>query len=150
MVATKKVEIPSDEDLSVQDVNLSVSSLRAGAFQMGKMCEQENNEFMLCKKELQDPRKCLDEGKMVTKCALTFFQNVKKFCHQELTDYAFCLNNSSGDMRFEYCRNTQHVFDRCVMENLGVERPDYGYFCRIKVSSYPSPSFCRIQTGFGS
>lgn len=31
------------------------------------------------------------------------------------------------------CRNTQGVYDKCVFDNLNIERPEYGYFCRAKV-----------------
>lgn len=31
------------------------------------------------------------------------------------------------------CRNTQGVYDKCVFDNMGIERPEYGYFCRAKV-----------------
>lgn len=39
------------------------------------------------------------------------------------------------------CRKTQAVYDQCVMDKLGMERPEYGYFCRVKVhnSSRPKP-----------
>ncbi len=53
---------------------------------------------MLCRKEEKDPRKCIEEGKMVTSCALEFFRKVKKACPQELKDYAHCLDKSSTDM----------------------------------------------------
>ena len=55
-------------------------------------------EFMLCRKEEKDPRKCIEEGKMVTACALEFFRKVKKACPQELKDYSQCLDKSSTDM----------------------------------------------------
>lgn len=39
------------------------------------------------------------------------------------------------------CRNTQGVFDKCVFDNIGIERPEHGYFCRAKVhdSARPEP-----------
>lgn len=57
-------------------------------------------EFMLCRMEERDPRKCLREGKVVTACALKFFQAVKRNCAQEFTDLALCLDKSSQDMSF--------------------------------------------------
>lgn len=56
---------------------------------------------MLCRDELNDPRKCLEEGKAVTNCALEFFRKVKKTCHDEFTQYANCLDKSSGDLQFK-------------------------------------------------
>jgi len=58
-------------------------------------------EFMLCRKELQDPRKCISEGKAVTSCALEFFRKVKKTCFKEFTQYANCLDKSSTHFEFE-------------------------------------------------
>lgn len=58
-------------------------------------------EFMLCRKELNDPRKCIDEGKAVTSCALEFFRKVKKTCFKEFTQYANCLDKSSTKLEFE-------------------------------------------------
>lgn len=57
-------------------------------------------EFMLCRYELDDPRKCIDEGKAVTSCAMDFFRKVKKSCHEEFSQYANCLDKSSSDLEF--------------------------------------------------
>lgn len=35
--------LPTEEELTVQEVNVSTSVLRAGAFHLGKACEFENN-----------------------------------------------------------------------------------------------------------
>ena len=43
MVFTKNLKMPTDEELTVQEVNISTSGLRAGAFHLGKHCEQQNN-----------------------------------------------------------------------------------------------------------
>lgn len=31
------------------------------------------------------------------------------------------------------CRKTQAVYDKCVKDNLNIDRPEYGYFCRPKI-----------------
>ena len=56
MVLTKDVWLPSDAELTVEEVPLGTPSLRAGAMHLGKYCEIKNNEFMLCRSETQDPR----------------------------------------------------------------------------------------------
>lgn len=38
------------------------------------------------------------------------------------------------------CRKTQGVYDKCVQDNIGVERPDYGYFCRAKIHHTDRPA----------
>lgn len=55
---------------------------------------------MLCRDELNDPRKCLNEGKQVTNCGIEFFKKVKKSCLSEFTQYQKCL--IAGSSNFEY------------------------------------------------
>ena len=43
MVITSDISIPSDDVLTVPEVNLSSAALRAGSFHMGKYCEAQNN-----------------------------------------------------------------------------------------------------------
>ena len=43
MVVTRDITLPSDEELTVQEVNVSTPGLRAAAFHMGKYCESVNN-----------------------------------------------------------------------------------------------------------
>jgi hypothetical protein len=42
-MATFQVELPTEEELTVPEVNISSPALRAGAFQLGKYCEAQNN-----------------------------------------------------------------------------------------------------------
>ena len=56
MVFTKEVILPSEEELTVQEVEVSTPGLRAASFHMGKACENvnnvciKNNQVSLCKK----------------------------------------------------------------------------------------------------
>lgn len=43
MVVTYETTIPSDEDLTVPEVNVSGVVLRAASFHLGKYCEDYNN-----------------------------------------------------------------------------------------------------------
>lgn len=56
---------------------------------------------MLCRRELEDPRKCLKEGKEVTACGLEFFQKVKQSCRSEFEQYADCLEWNTPNMKVE-------------------------------------------------
>lgn len=48
-MATADIELPSEEELTVQEVNLSGVVLRAAAFHLGKYCENQNNvRSILC------------------------------------------------------------------------------------------------------
>lgn len=73
---TERVNLPSFEELTVPEVTLGYPYLKAGAQHLGKYCEPQNNEFMLCRFETDDPRKCLRDGANVTDCTLEFFSKV--------------------------------------------------------------------------
>lgn len=40
---TKDFQLPSEEELTVQEINISTPSLRAAAFHIGNTCEAQNN-----------------------------------------------------------------------------------------------------------
>ncbi|NP_001165825.1 NADH dehydrogenase [ubiquinone] 1 alpha subcomplex subunit 8 [Nasonia vitripennis] len=133
MVVTENIILPNDNELNVQEVNLTFPVLQAAAFHLGKYCESKNNEFMLCKDEEDDPRRCITEGKVVTACALEFFKKIKKHCQDEFSQYYNCIDKSSGESAFSPCRKTQEIFDKCVLDNMNIERPSFGYFCEVKI-----------------
>jgi len=58
-------------------------------------------EFMLCFAEEKDPRKCLNEGKEVTRCGIEFYQKVREQCADEFTKYARCIDYASCDMQLK-------------------------------------------------
>ena len=78
-------------------------------------------------------RACLGAGKEVTSCSMEFFRKVKATCAAEFMSYVNCMEKSSGDMQFYECRKTQGVYDTCVQEKMGMERPHYGYHSLPKV-----------------
>ncbi|XP_053621115.1 NADH dehydrogenase [ubiquinone] 1 alpha subcomplex subunit 8 [Plodia interpunctella] len=141
MVVTVDVNLPEESELTVPEVNLSQATLMAGSFHLGKYCEAANNEFMLCRMEENDPLKCINEGKAVTACTMDFFHKVKRSCMKEFNQHANCIDKSSGDFSFRYCRKTQDVYDTCMLEKLNMERPDFGYFTEARVhdSKRPKP-----------
>uniref|UniRef100_A0A336LNF5 NADH dehydrogenase [ubiquinone] 1 alpha subcomplex subunit 8 n=1 Tax=Culicoides sonorensis TaxID=179676 RepID=A0A336LNF5_CULSO len=141
MVLTNDVQLPEEHTLDHPEIPLSSPALKAASFHLGKYCENQSNEFLLCRTELDDPRKCLEEGKALTNCAFEFLRKLKKTCKGEFEQYTHCLDQSSQDQNFRFCRKTQAVYDQCVLDKLGMERPEYGYFCRVKVhnSSRPPP-----------
>ena len=53
---------------------MSSAVLKAAAHHFGSQCDAPNKEFMLCRWEEKDPRKCLEEGRKVNACALNFFR----------------------------------------------------------------------------
>lgn len=55
---------------------------------------------MLCRQEERDPRRCLDEGKAVTSCAMDILKKMKKNCSEDFNAYMYCLERSSGTLEF--------------------------------------------------
>ena len=103
------------EDLKVEEVNVTSAVLLAGASHYEKHCKKINEKFMNCRIDTKDPRKCLSEGREVTKCALEFFRIVKGTCHEPFTEYWTCLDYNNQKYRF--CRKPQKVFDQCMAGN---------------------------------
>merc|ERR1711981_196817 len=141
MVFTKSFQFPSEEELTTEECPLGTPYLKAGAMHLGKHCEAENNEFVLCRHETRDPISCLKEGKVVTACANEFFKKVKSACAESFTQHAMCLEQSSGKMDARFCRKSQILFDNCMKESLNMPRPFYGYHSLVKVhqTSRPAP-----------
>lgn len=48
MGLTDDVWLPTEEELTVQEIPLSGPALKAGAFHLGKACEFENNVWLCC------------------------------------------------------------------------------------------------------
>ncbi len=132
MVISYKTDLPTMEELQHPDLPFSGVFLRAGAQHLGKYCEEKNDEFMLCRSEL-GPRHCINEGKDVTNCTLEFFGKLKKHCYHELDRYTNCIDKSSYDLSMHHCRKTQAAFDKCVLDNLNIPRPDISYFSRPRI-----------------
>merc|ERR1711974_198455 len=89
-------------------------SLRSAAMHLGKYCEVQNNEFMLCRSETQDPRTCLGAGKEVTSCSMDFFRKVKATCAAEapVEQKPGWLDNDKakklGELPANFPRNYKH------------------------------------------
>lgn len=98
---------------------------------------------MLCKKEEQDPRKCLNEGKQLTACGLEFYRNLKKTCRPEIEAYALCIDQSDGRYPLDICLKNRSYFDDCMKNKMGMERPEFGYFSQVRAhnSNRPKPEY---------
>lgn len=109
----------SAADLNVEEVEVTSAVLMAGAYHYGKYCVGVNDKFMECRTDSKDPRKCLTEGKEVTKCALDFFKKVKGSCSESFTAYWTCLDYKNQDL--SACRKTQKVFDQCMSDKVDLK-----------------------------
>ncbi|KAJ8286586.1 hypothetical protein GJAV_G00040850 [Gymnothorax javanicus] len=134
------VEVPTLAELNVEEVKVSSSVLKAAAHHYGSQCDKANKEFMLCRWEEKDPRKCLNEGRRVNECALQFFRQIKGNCAESFTEYWTCLDTANLP-ELRQCRKQQNKFDNCVLEKLGWERPGLGDLSKVtKVqTSRPAP-----------
>jgi len=141
--------LPAPCDLDVpQEIELTSAPLRAAAHQMGKWCDAESKEFMLCRYEEADPRYCIKEGKAVTACGVDFLNKLKKHCYPQFTNYWQCIDfQGMGKMKMSPCRAQQAEYDQCVLDHLGQERVHYGYFGKIRVheTTRPKPTEIPIK-----
>ena len=111
------------QQLDVEELEVTSAVLMGGAHHYGSYCEKQNEAFMECRIDSKDPRKCLTEGKAVTQCAIDFFTKVKGSCNEEFTKYWTCLDYNNQTLA--KCKQSQKVFDKCMLEKLNVEKPKY-------------------------
>ena len=111
------------KDLEIEELDATSSVLLAAAYHMGKYCEEDFKDFMGCRYVTKDPRQCLKEGNLVTKCAVSFFKVLKENCHEEFTKHWTCLDLNNQE--YGFCRKTQKPYDKCVLDklNLTTEQP---------------------------
>jgi len=133
MPFTNEEYLPSYEELTIPEIEITSSVFRAVSHHLGFYCDAPSKEFMLCRAETQDPRKCIIEGKEVTRCGFEFLRKLKKSCLSEFNQYHRCIDHSDTEMDFKNCRKTQAVYDDCVKENLGQDRPDIGHFTKVRI-----------------
>jgi NADH dehydrogenase (ubiquinone) 1 alpha subcomplex subunit 8 len=140
MTLTDDIELPTEEEIAHKEIPLTYNYMIASAMWLGKYCDNQSKEFMLCRTEEGDPRKCLDYGRQVTECGLEFFKKVKKTCREELEWYNKCLDWTGKEPCFRMCRQEQALFDGCMAEN-GFERAKFGHFQMLRVhdSDRPQP-----------
>ncbi|KAJ4926184.1 hypothetical protein JOQ06_008367 [Pogonophryne albipinna] len=124
------LEVPSLQELKVDEINVSSAVLKAAAHHYGSQCDKPNKEFMLCRWEEKDPRKCLEEGRKVNECALNFFRQIKGSCAESFTEYWTCLDYSNLT-ELRRCRDKQQTFDSCALEKLGWQRPVLGELSKV-------------------
>ncbi|CAF1231648.1 unnamed protein product [Rotaria sordida] len=143
MSFTHDLKLPTYDELECPVVNVSSAALRAGSFHLAKYCDLQFKEFILCRQEEQDPRKCLNEGKNVSLCAINFFHKVRESCNDTFTTFWTCLDNArEGEMSFNSCKEEQKAFELCSKNKMNLERPEPGYFSMIRMhdSKRPIPS----------
>lgn len=109
------------KDLDAEELNVTSAVLMGAAHHYGKHCDGPNEAFMECRTDSKDPRKCLAEGRAVTRCALDFFRAVKGSCNDAFTAHWTCLDEHNQS--FKACRKTQKAFDACMEKRSGSKEP---------------------------
>ena len=94
--------LPHPDEVTIEELPVTWGPLKAASLQLGKFCEFESNEFMLCKQETGDPRKCLQEGRDVTACGHRFLQRLKETCYEEFTSFWRCMDQKQWTRFNEY------------------------------------------------
>ncbi|XP_041908543.1 NADH dehydrogenase [ubiquinone] 1 alpha subcomplex subunit 8 isoform X2 [Corvus kubaryi] len=138
------LRVPPLEELDVPEVTVSSSVLKAAAHHYGSQCDRPNKEFMLCRWEEKDPRKCLREGRQVNQCAIDFFRSIRTHCAEPFTAYWTCIDYSN-QQELRRCRKQQAAFDSCVLDKLGWVRPDLGDLSKVKSCVKPRLWSCGLQ-----
>ncbi|CAF3311779.1 unnamed protein product [Rotaria socialis] len=140
MSFTHDLKLPTYEELECPVVNVSSPALRAGSFHLAKYCDLQFKEFMLCRQEEQDPRKCIKEGKEVSLCSIDFFRKVRDTCNDTFTTFWTCLDNArDGEMSFNSCKQEQRAFSQCAKDKINIERPEPGYFSMVRMHDTKRP-----------
>lgn len=179
-MATHDVYLPPEEELTVPEVNLSSPALRAGAFHLGKYCDNVNDVsrtylmfwFLVTSsaKQTENCRNscCASRSWMIqesvwlraalsplalwnssvkwrslaTKSSLNiriaWIRAAAIWITNSSLNHVFIKEIYNSGLSFS-CRNTQGVYDKCMLDNLNLERPEYGYFCRVKVHHTDRP-----------
>ncbi len=109
------------QDLDVKELEVTSAVLMGGAHHFGSYCEKQNDAFMECRIEDKDPRKCLQEGKAVTQCAIDFFTKIKGSCNEEFTKHWTCLEYNN--QTFSKCVKTEKVYSQCMLDKLNIQEP---------------------------
>ena len=106
-------------DLDAEELNVTSAVLMGAAHHYGRHCERENEAFMECRTGTKDPRRCLAEGREVTRCALGFFRAVKASCNEAFTAHWTCLDENNQS--FKACKKTRKAFDACMEKGNSAE-----------------------------
>lgn len=107
----------------VKEVGASSAPLTSAAFFIGARCLPYNDDFMLCKDQSTSGNPefdCLKEGRRVTRCASSVIQDINSYCAQSFQLHWKCLEDNNHE--FKNCRKAETLFNKCVFDNLKLEK----------------------------
>lgn len=128
----------------VEEVGATSAPLLSAAFFIGARCKPYNDDFMMCKDEKNGGTvECLKEGRRVTRCAVSVLNNLNKYCFDEFKLHYECLEQENH--RLNGCRASEKVFNKCVFDNLKLEKKIPGVKPEQQIHLKENP----IYTGTG-
>ncbi|KAJ1916583.1 ndufa8, NADH-ubiquinone oxidoreductase complex I 19kd subunit [Mycoemilia scoparia] len=109
---------PAPENIpKVEEIGATGAPLKSASYFIGGVCQEYNEDFMLCKAENRDPEHCLKEGRKVTRCAASVLSKIKANCAEEFEAHWKCLDVNNQE--FKSCRKQERVFNECIFTKLG-------------------------------
>ncbi|KAJ1675652.1 ndufa8, NADH-ubiquinone oxidoreductase complex I 19kd subunit [Spiromyces aspiralis] len=109
---------PAPSDVPpVDEIGVTSAPLKSASFFIGSVCQEYNEDFMLCKNENRNPKHCLKEGRKVTRCAADVLSKVKANCAEEFAAHWKCLELKNQE--FQGCRKEERAFNDCIFTKLG-------------------------------
>lgn len=115
-----KNKLPKDVP-EVEEVGATSAPLLSAAYFIGAKCKPYNDDFMLCKDEKNGGTvECLKEGRRVTRCAVSVLKDLNKYCFDEFKLHYECLEQENH--RLGSCRASEKIFNKCVFDNLKLEK----------------------------
>jgi NADH dehydrogenase (ubiquinone) 1 alpha subcomplex subunit 8 len=100
----------------VDEVGVTSAPMFSMSFAFGSACKTYTEDFMLCKNNSQDPKKCLKEGRKVTRCAINLIEKLKENCNQVWENHYKCLDMKN--QMFEKCRTQEKAFNDCLFTKM--------------------------------
>ncbi|KAG4304697.1 hypothetical protein PORY_001750 [Pneumocystis oryctolagi] len=129
-------EIPA-----VDEVGATSAPLKAASYFIGARCKPFNEDYMLCKAENKGKGEepCLKEGRRVTRCCISMLvflcliiscrqymtfccrlEDLHTYCSDSFKKYWQCLDDNNHE--FRACRPQEREFNKCVFDNLKLEK----------------------------
>lgn len=126
----------SDDIPEVDEVGATSAPLLSASYFIGAKCKPYNEDFMLCKDENNGGTvECLKEGRRVTRCAVSVLKDINKYCFDEFKLHYECLEQENH--RLGHCRHSEKLLNKCVFDNLKLEKKIPGVQEQIHLKENP-------------
>lgn len=131
----EKTPMPKDIP-DVEEVGATSAPLLSASYFIGDRCKPYNDDFMLCKDQKNGGTvECLKEGRRVTRCAVGVLKDLNKYCFDEFKLHYECLEQENH--RLGNCRASEKIFNKCVFDNLKLEKKIPGVEQQIHLKENP-------------